>query len=103
MLTEKTFDTGELTLNYAEEDTAGEPLVMLHAAVSRWHGWMPVLTQLTADWHPYAFDLRGHGKSGRDGDHYHLNDYARDIVAFLRSEMHEPVVLMGHSLGGFTS
>ena len=65
MLSEKSFDTGELPLNYAEGPTSGPPLVLLHGLTGWWHAWEPCLPQLTPTWHVYAVDLRGHGQSGR--------------------------------------
>jgi pimeloyl-ACP methyl ester carboxylesterase len=103
MLAENKFDTGELLLNYAEGPTSGPPLVLLHGLTGWWHSWEPVLPQLTADWHVYAVDLRGHGQSGRAGDHYLLSDYARDIAALLDQCVGQPAVLMGHSLGALTA
>ena len=85
MLTEKTFDTGELTLNYAEGPASGPAMVLLHG-LSLWRqSWDALIPELTSSWHVFAFDLRGHGKSGRVANEYHVVDYSRDIVAFLRS------------------
>ncbi len=102
MLTEKSFDTGELTLNYAEGPPTGPPLVLLHGLTSHWQTWQAMLSQLTPRWHVYALDLRGHGASGRVANRYQLADYAWDVVAFLR-HLPEPAVVMGHSLGAATA
>src|SRR5947208_16170132 len=102
MQNEKTFDTGELKLNYIEGGE-GEPMVLLHGLTAMWQAWYPVLPELTKHWHVYAPDFRGHGKSGRAPDNqYHNVDYARDTIAFLK-HIGEPVVLMGHSLGAMTA
>lgn len=101
--TEKQFDTGEIILNYAEGSAVGTPLVLLHGGTRWWRDWLDIIGHLQPNWHIYAPDLRGHGKSGRDADHYRLPDFARDIVAFLRREVREPVVLVGHSLGAMTA
>ena len=102
MLTEKTFDAGELTLNYAEGPASGPAMVLLHG-LSLWRqSWDALIPELTSSWHVFAFDLRGHGKSGRVANEYHVVDYSRDIVAFLRSSA-KPTVLVGHSLGGFVA
>ena len=99
MLPEKFFDTGELTINYAEGGESGPPLVLLHGLTGRWQDFQPVIPQLTPKWHVYACDLRGHGKSGRIAGHYHLTDYLRDLIAFLGQKTKEPAVLLAHSLG----
>ena len=102
MLVEKSFETGELTLHYAEGPPAGPPLVLLRGMTGRWQAWQPMPSQLTPRWHVSALDLRGHGKSGRIANRYQLADYARDVVAFLQ-HLPEPAVLMGHSLGAATA
>ena len=102
MLNEKLFDTGELTLNY-HDGGSGAPLVLLHGLTSNRGAWRPLLPTLEADYHVYALDLRGHGKSGRAPDNQYRNiDYARDVIAFLR-QLDAPVVLMGESLGAMVA
>jgi pimeloyl-ACP methyl ester carboxylesterase len=101
-LTEKTFDTGELRLRYAENDISGPPLVLLHGLTGRWNAYEPLIPAFSPPWHVYAVDLRGHGDSDR-GDDYLLTSYARDIHAFLTNVVPEPAVLLGHSLGALTA
>lgn len=62
---------------------------------------MSVFPQLSQRWHVYAFDLRGHGLSGRPADleGYNLRYHVADTIALLRDVVREPAVLMGHSYG----
>ncbi|MER2540353.1 MAG: alpha/beta fold hydrolase [Azonexus sp.] len=62
--------------------------------------FMPVLAE--AGYPCYAVSLRGHGGSdGRDHIDWHsINDYVDDLVKVV-SQMDEPPVLIGHSMGGF--
>ncbi len=102
MQNEHSFDTGELTLNYFEGGT-GAPMVLLHGLTSKWQGLYPLIPALTAKWHVFAPDLRGHGGTGHAPDEqYHNADYARDVIAFLK-HIGEPVALIGHSLGAMTA
>jgi pimeloyl-ACP methyl ester carboxylesterase len=103
MLSEKTFHTGTLQLNYAEGANNGAPLLLIHGAAARWQRLQKLIDRLEPDWHLYAVDLRGHGKSDRAGEQYHLNEYAADVAAFLRGVVDEPAVLVGHSLGAMTA
>ena len=104
MLQEKSFDTGEVVLNYAEGPNSGSPMVLLHGGSVSWENLQPLLPTLIDRWHVFALDLRGHGKSGRPSDEqYHAVDYARDVSAFIRQQLGEPVILMGHSLGGLAA
>lgn len=100
MLTEKTFDTGEVTINFAEGPSSGPPLLLLHGISSRWQSFLSLIPVLSLRWHVYALDLRGHGLSGRVPGKYTLNDYARDTKSFIDRCLDGPAALYGHSLGG---
>jgi pimeloyl-ACP methyl ester carboxylesterase len=102
MLHENTFDTGAVVLNYVESANPGPPLLLLHGLTVWWRAWENHIPRLTPAWRVTAPDFRGHGKSGR-ADTYRLIDYRDDIVAFLRGHFTEPVVIMGHALGGLTA
>lgn len=97
---ERTFDTGEVSLNYAEGPSNGAPLVLLHGLGRRWQVFLPLIPALSLRWHVFAPDFRGHGKSGRVTRGYHGVEYAEDIARLLRQRVQEPAVLFGHSLGG---
>lgn len=107
MLSERTFDTGELTINYVEGPANGSPLVLLHGLTGWWHDFEPLFPYLTPEWHVYACDQRGHGKSGRAPaeDGYRVSDYARDIVSFIDGAVagSEEIVLVGFSGGGLVA
>jgi pimeloyl-ACP methyl ester carboxylesterase len=103
MLTERTFDSGTVSINYVEGPPSGRPLVILHGISGTWKGFLPVLPQLCARWHVYGLDHRGHGQSGNVANGYRLEDYVSDAVAFIERQAEEPVYLLGHSLGGLAS
>jgi pimeloyl-ACP methyl ester carboxylesterase len=102
MLTEKFFNAGSLKINYAEGPANGAPLVLLHGGTARWQELDPLITNLEGDWHVYACDLRGHGRSDR-AESYRIVDFIPDIVAFIRDQIGAPTVLAGHSLGSLVS
>lgn len=97
MLTEKSFDTGEIIINFAESDIAGLPLVMLHGSTLRWQTFGEFIPTLEEKWHIYACDLRGHGKSGRATSGYRIADFVPDTVAFIERFVGQPTVLLGYS------
>ncbi len=99
MLTEKSFDTGEIVINFAEGDTAGTPLVMLHGSTLRWQTFEEFIPTLEQSWHIYACDLRGHGRSGRASSGYRIADFVPDTVAFIERCIGRPVFLLGYSMG----
>jgi len=96
---EHTFDTGEITLNYAEVPSNGTLLVLLHGGSARWQAFENIILDLS-EYHLLLPDLRGHGKSGRATGHYRLQDYTNDIISFIKDHIGQPVNLFGHSLGG---
>jgi pimeloyl-ACP methyl ester carboxylesterase len=100
---EHTFNTGEVTIHYVEGPAAGPPLVLLHGGSLRWQSFEPIMPDLAEDWHLYAPDFRGHGKSGRVPAAYRLQDYANDTSAFLQQQVAEMAVIFGHSLGGMVA
>jgi pimeloyl-ACP methyl ester carboxylesterase len=61
---EQAFDTGIVTLNYAEGPATGSSLVLLHGGNARWQFFWDIMPNLGEKWHLYVPDLRGQGKSG---------------------------------------
>ena len=100
---ENTFDTGIVTINYAEIPSSSTPLVLLHGGANRWQSFSNILSDLAATWHIYAPDFRGHGKSMWVPGSYRLQDYMDDTIAFLRHCLKEPAYIFGHSLGGMVA
>jgi pimeloyl-ACP methyl ester carboxylesterase len=99
-LVERTFDTGEVQLNYAEGPANGPPLVLLHGLGRRWQVFLPVIPALSLRWQIFAVDLRGHGKSSRVARGYQGPKYSEDVAHLLRERISSPAVLFGHCLGG---
>jgi len=102
MLTEKSFDTGTLTINYAEGSTNGPPIVLLHGATAHWQELIPLISNLENNWHVYACDQRGHGNSGRAAS-YRSIDFFPDMTAFIKYRICSPTVLIGHSGGAIVA
>lgn len=98
------FDTGELRLHALEGPASGPPLVLLHGATANCTEY-DLLPRLTQHWHVYSLDLRGHGRSGRPEtlEGYHIRHHIEDTAAFLRGQVRQPAVLLGHSYGAVTA
>jgi pimeloyl-ACP methyl ester carboxylesterase len=103
MLTERTFDTGEVAINYVESSATGPLLIMLHGMAASWQVFETTIPFLAVRWRVVAADLRGHGQSGRGAGRYALTDYVRDISELHRHLSHEPVVVVGSSLGAMVA
>lgn len=91
---------------HIEQLGQGPPLVLTHgvgASCATWSGQSPVLATRFA---LTCWDLRGHGQSERPED---PTCYSRDLALSDLQEVVEsagsgdPVVLVGHSLGGYLS
>ena len=81
---------------------AAPRIVALHGAGLNAHSFDPFLLALGAP--ALALDLPGHGRSDwrADGD-YRPDHLADDVATALEALAPEPVVLLGHSLGGLTA
>jgi pimeloyl-ACP methyl ester carboxylesterase len=103
MLTQKSFQIGTVALNYVEGPPAGPPLLLLHGITQRWQEFIQVIPALLSNYHVYAVDFRGHGKSGRAEGTYHGENYGQDILQFIDKIIGQPPIVFGHSLGGMVS
>jgi len=100
MLEERTFNTGDVQVNFVESPPSGPPLALLHGIPSRWQEFLPILPHLALRYHVYALDFRGHGKSGRVQGKYHWKFYSKDLISVLEHLIGKPTILFGMSAGG---
>jgi non-heme chloroperoxidase len=90
-----------LQVHYAEQgDREGEAIVFLHAYVDSWFSYSRVLPLLSAAYHAFAPDQRGHGDSDKPQCCYTADDYAADVDAFMDAVGIEKATLVGDSSGG---
>jgi pimeloyl-ACP methyl ester carboxylesterase len=83
---------------YYETAGQGIPLVMIHAGVADSRQWNNEFAFFAPSYRVVRYDMRGYGKSEpADGEFSHMGD----LVAVLDAlGVHEPVVIMGCSMGG---
>ena len=79
----------------------GAPVLAIHGITSSSRSW-PLLAQ-ELDRPVVAPDLRGRGRSNRLPGPVGLVAHADDCAALLRAVTDEPVVVAGHSMGGFVA
>ncbi|MFW9769218.1 MAG: alpha/beta fold hydrolase [Candidatus Thorarchaeota archaeon] len=99
-LEEKRFNTGEIEINYAVAPDNGPSLVLIPGQGADWKNYQKVLSLLSSDYHVYAVDVRGHGKSDWATGDYSFTSIGRDMTAFLESVVQEPAIISGNSSGG---
>ncbi len=100
---ERQFDSGDVAINVAEWADNGPPLLFIHGVTSDWSTWKKIVPAFVTDWHCFAVDLRGHGKSGHSPGGYHRDLYATDLVTLIKNDIGEPTYVVGHSLGATTA
>lgn len=90
-------NSGNAQLYY---ETAGEgvPFVMIHAGVADSRQWNNEFAFFARNYQAVRYDMRGYGKSEpADGEFSHMDD----LIAVLNAlGLHEPIVIMGCSMGG---
>ncbi len=91
-----------LRLHYLEwGDAAAPPVVLLHGGSAHAHWWDLFAAAIANRYHVLALDLRGHGDSEHPAPPaYRIDDYVRDLGAFIDNQALGRVDLIGHSLGG---
>jgi pimeloyl-ACP methyl ester carboxylesterase len=87
-----------VVLRVARGPANGPLLVCLHGVGRSWRDYSPLLSAFMPEWTIVAPDLRGHGGSARTPGQYLIRDFLGDVLAILE-QLHEPVVIYGHSLG----
>jgi esterase len=95
------FSHQDVELEWSRDGSPGATKVlMLHGLSGISTGYDEVVEELGDGADVYRLDLRGHGRSGRAPGTYSVPFYAADVIAFIENVIAEPVVLVGHSLGG---
>ena len=94
-----------LRLHYVDWGNEGAPpMLLVHGGRDHCRNWDWVAEALRDDYHIIAPDLRGHGDSQwLLGGSYNQIDYIYDIAQLLHQTKHQPVTIIGHSLGGSIS
>ena len=83
---------------YYETAGSGLPLVMIHAGVADSRQWTNEFAFFAQNYQVVRYDMRGYGKSDPvEGEFSHMSDL---VAVFEALEIHEPVILMGCSMGG---
>ena len=103
--TSHSYFSQRLRLHYVDwGNTDAPPLLLVHGGRDHCRNWDWVAEALRDDWHIIAPDLRGHGDSQwMIGGSYGLSDYVYDIAQLIHQTKHQPITIIGHSLGGAIS
>lgn len=87
-------------LNYGEGPDNGLPLLLIHGQMTSWENYVKVLPKLAREYHIFAVDCHGHGKSSKDPAKYNAQAMGKDFIWFLEKVIGESAIVSGHSSGG---
>jgi 2-succinyl-6-hydroxy-2,4-cyclohexadiene-1-carboxylate synthase len=83
----------------------GAPVILIHGLAASLFDWIDLIPELnSAGYAAYALDLLGHGKSGKPNrvSDYNIENVYTDFSNWIDSlGLKKPLVLIGHSLGGY--
>lgn len=96
---EKQYDTGSAILNYVEGPDTGPPLLLIPGQMEFWQGYKLVIPHFCRNYHVFAVDVRGHGKSSRTPGEYSYNIIGQDLTTFLQNVVRSPAIVSGLSSG----
>jgi len=99
---ENRFHGDKGSLNYAESQNTGTPMLFLHGVTRCWQDMEPLMSAFAGEYQVFGLDFRGHGLSDRF-DTYLTVDYIRDAVSFISTRFDVPCVIFGHSLGAMVA
>lgn len=90
-------------VNYVQQGK-GTPVILTHGLAASLHDWDDLLPELAASGYAgYALDLLGHGESEKPSSHheYTVESVFQHFKSWVDSlRLNEPMILVGHSLGG---
>ena len=84
---------------YIEGPDNGPKLLLLHGQQVNCYDYAKVLPKLSKEFHVFALDYYGHGKSSKNPDKYNAAEIGDDIVWFIENVIKEKVYISGHSSG----
>ena len=97
----KSVKANGIDVHYLERGVGGAPtVVMFHAIGMSAQIWNAIANGLSDGFHVYSFDLRGHGDTKDDGNHYTFEKLGEDAAAVIKELNLEGSIGIGHSAGG---
>jgi pimeloyl-ACP methyl ester carboxylesterase len=97
-------DLGEVTMNHAVAGAPDKPaLLLIPGQTESWWGYEAAMALLAENFHVFAVDLRGQGRSTRTPGRYTLDNMGNDLVRFIDIAIGRPTIVSGLSSGGVLS
>ncbi len=86
-------------LYYIEGPENGPSLLLLHGQQVTCFDYAKVLPKLSKEFHVFALDYYGHGKSSKNPDKYSAVKIGDDIIWFIKNIIQDSTYISGHSSG----
>ncbi|MTI30608.1 alpha/beta hydrolase [Xanthovirga aplysinae] len=90
----------QVEINYLQEGHGKNTLLFLHGWCINSAYWKDQIAQFSMNHQVYALDLPGFGKSTAKRENWTIEEYAKDVSAFIEQLDLENVVLIAHSMSG---
>lgn len=82
------------------ESGEGKPLILLHGLMGSSLSWFQNIPYFAEDYHVFAFDFPGLGKSELGNYHCKIKSYSKVLEKVIEEKNFEKPILVGISLGG---
>lgn len=100
-LINKQFKTKDNSIiNYYEIENNKPVLLIIHAQGTSAVSYSKVIKALYKNFHLILVDCYGHGKSSHNIEKYNLTSQGNDLIEFIKTNIKEKVIVLGHSSGG---
>ena len=86
--------------HYYIEKGQGEPLILLHGNGENCGYFQGQIDVFSKQYHVYAIDTRGHGKTPRGDKPFTIRQFSEDLLGFMKEHQIEKAHLLGFSDGG---
>jgi pimeloyl-ACP methyl ester carboxylesterase len=87
-------------IHYEVQGNGATALVFVHGWCCNRRFWDPQVEHFASHYTVVCIDVGGHGTSGRERTQWTVPAFGQDIVAVVKQQGLEQVVLIGHSMGG---
>jgi len=89
-----------VAIAYEVRGSGSPALVFVHGWSCDRSYWDAQVDRLAAQHTVVTLDLAGHGQSGRERQAWTMEAFGEDVVAVVQALELDPVILIGHSMGG---
>ncbi len=88
----------QVDINYFQQGQGNTTLLFLHGWCNDGMYWKNQVEYFSENYNVFAIDLPGFGKSKADRINWTIEEYAKDVIAFIDTMNLKNVVIIGHSM-----